>query len=103
MHQSAALICLCGCDLAFTLTKQLPRNPGRFRQGHGFFLLDSFWRGKVILRSAVHVFYTSYSMPLFDIKGTTITPALSSSTAKLSLTGVETKENSLRVRLNYAF
>jgi hypothetical protein len=51
----------------------------------------------------VQTFYTSYSIPLFDIKGATITPALSSSKAKLSLTGVETKENSLRVRLNYAF
>jgi hypothetical protein len=40
---------------------------------------------------------------LFDIKGASITPALSSSTAKLSLTGAETKENALRVRLNYAF
>ena len=51
----------------------------------------------------VQTFYASYSMPLFDIKGATITPAFSSSSAKLSMTGVETKENSLRVRLNYAF
>ena len=52
---------------------------------------------------SVKTLYTSYSMPLFDIKGATITPALSSSTAKLSLTGAETQENALRVRLNYAF
>jgi hypothetical protein len=41
-------------------------------------------------------------MPLFDIKGASITPALSSSTGKTGA-GVETKENSFRVRLNYAF
>lgn len=46
--------------------------------------------------------YASYNMPLFDIKGASVTPALSSSTGKTAA-GVETKENSLRVRLNYAF
>jgi hypothetical protein len=45
--------------------------------------------------------YASYSMPLFDIKGASVTPAISSSTAKNG--SVETSENSLRVRLNYAF
>jgi len=45
--------------------------------------------------------YASYSMPLFDIKGASVTPAISSSTAKTG--AVETSENSLRVRLNYAF
>ncbi len=51
----------------------------------------------------VQTFYASYAMPLFDIKGATITPALSSSTAKLSLTGAEKEETAFRVRLNYAF
>jgi hypothetical protein len=50
----------------------------------------------------VRTMYASYSMPLFDIKGASITPALSSSTGKTGA-GVETKENALRVRLNYAF
>ena len=50
----------------------------------------------------VRTLYASYSMPLFDIKGASITPALSSSTGKTGA-GVETKENSFRVRLNYAF
>jgi hypothetical protein len=45
--------------------------------------------------------YASYSMPLFDIKGASVTPAISSSAAKNGST--ETSENSLRVRLNYAF
>lgn len=51
----------------------------------------------------VQTFYTSYSMPLFDIKGATMTPALSTSTAKLSLTGAKMQETSFRLRFNYAF
>jgi hypothetical protein len=50
----------------------------------------------------VSTVYASYSMPLFDIKGASVTPAISSSTGKTGA-GVETTENSLRVRLNYAF
>lgn len=51
----------------------------------------------------VQTAYASYSMPLFDIKGATWTPALSSSTAKNSAMGTDVKENSFRIRLNYAF
>ena len=50
----------------------------------------------------VSTVYASYSMPLFDIKGATITPALSFSTLK-PVTGAETEKNGFRVRLNYAF
>ena len=50
----------------------------------------------------VQTFYASYAIPLFDIKGATITPALSSSTAKVSGLA-DVKENSFRLRLNYAF
>lgn len=50
----------------------------------------------------VQTVYASYNMPLFDIKGASITPGLSSSTLKTAA-GVETSENSLRIRLNYAF
>jgi hypothetical protein len=53
--------------------------------------------------SKVQTAYVSYGMPLFDIKGATWTPALSSSTAKNSATGTDVKENSFRIRLNYAF
>lgn len=53
--------------------------------------------------SKVQTAYVSYGMPLFDIKGATWTPALSSSTAKNSTTGTDVKENSFRIRLNYAF
>lgn len=52
----------------------------------------------------VSTVYASYSMPLFDIKGASVTPAISSSTGKTGgPSGKETSENSLRVRLNYAF
>jgi hypothetical protein len=50
----------------------------------------------------VRTVYASYNLPLFDIKGASVTPALSSSTGKTAA-GVETKENSFRLRLNYAF
>ena len=56
---------------------------------------------KVVGEEKVATVYASYSMPLFDIKGASVTPAISSSTAKTG--AVETSENSLRVRLNYAF
>jgi hypothetical protein len=47
--------------------------------------------------------YVAYSMPLFDIKGASITPAISTSTAKNSALNTDVQENSFRVRLNYAF
>lgn len=50
----------------------------------------------------VQTVYASYKMPLFDIKGASITPGLSSSIGKTAA-GVETKEDSLRIRLNYVF
>jgi hypothetical protein len=50
----------------------------------------------------VRTVYASYNLPLFDIKGASVTPALSSSTGKTAA-GIETKENSFRLRLNYAF
>lgn len=50
----------------------------------------------------VRTVYASYNLPLFDIKGASVTPAISSSTGKTAA-GVETKENSFRLRLNYAF
>lgn len=56
----------------------------------------------VVGEDKVSTVYASYSMPLFDIKGASITPALSSSTGKTAA-GVETSENSLRIRWNYAF
>jgi hypothetical protein len=45
-----------------------------------------------------NTYYAAYSFPLFDIKGATITPAISHSTSA----GVESL-NAFRVRLNYAF
>jgi hypothetical protein len=41
--------------------------------------------------------YGSYTMPLFDVKGASITPAFSTSKAGT------VKDNSIRVRLNYTF
>lgn len=54
-------------------------------------------------KSKVQTAYLAYAMPLFDIKGATWTPAVSTSTAKNSTTGSSVQETSLRVRLNYAF
>ena len=45
-----------------------------------------------------NTYYAAYSFPLFDIKGATITPAISHSTSA----GVDNL-NAFRVRLNYAF
>lgn len=51
----------------------------------------------------VNTVYASYKIPLFDVAGASITPAFSSSTVKNSVTGLNTDENSFRVRLNYTF
>lgn len=51
----------------------------------------------------VQTAYVAYKMPLFDIKGASWTPALSTSTAKNSSTGSNVQENSFRIRLNYVF
>jgi hypothetical protein len=51
----------------------------------------------------VQTVYASYNIPLFDVKGASITPAFSSSTVKNSVTGISTDEAAFRVRLNYAF
>ena len=60
-------------------------------------------QGAAVGEEKVQTFYAAYSMPLFDIKGASITPALSISSAKNSASGLDKQENSLRVRLNYAF
>jgi hypothetical protein len=52
--------------------------------------------------SKVQTFYASYGIPLFDVKGATITPAFSTSTNKT--TGVKDLDlNAFRVRVNYTF
>jgi hypothetical protein len=50
-------------------------------------------------------FYASYSLPLFDIKGASVTPALSTSksTNAGGTAGASLKDTSIRVRLNYTF
>jgi Porin-like glycoporin RafY len=50
-------------------------------------------------------FYASYSLPLFDIKGATVTPALSASKAKDvgGVAGASVKDTSFRLRFNYTF
>lgn len=52
---------------------------------------------------SVQTGYVSYKMPLFNVKGATWTPALSSSTAKDSITGVSSNETAMRVRVRYDF
>lgn len=49
----------------------------------------------------VQTVYASYAMPLFGIKGATVTPALSASTGKVA--GVSQDDVGLRLRFNYAF
>jgi hypothetical protein len=50
----------------------------------------------------INTFYASYSFPLLDIKGATITPAFSVSKATNNTMGLD-KDTSMRVRINYAF
>jgi hypothetical protein len=50
----------------------------------------------------VTTIYGSYALPLFDVKGATITPAFSTSTAKQS-GAPSAKINAVRVRINYTF
>jgi hypothetical protein len=56
-------------------------------------------------KEKVTTFYASYSLPLFDIKGATVTPALSASKAKDvgGVAGTSLKDTSVRVRFNYTF
>lgn len=56
-------------------------------------------------KEKVTTFYASYSLPLFDIKGATVTPALSVSKAKdvLGEAGKSLKDTSARLRFNYTF
>lgn len=51
----------------------------------------------------VQTTYVSYNMPLFGVKGASVTPALSSSTAKDSVAATSLQETSFRVRLHYDF
>jgi hypothetical protein len=56
-------------------------------------------------KEKVTTFYTSYSLPLFDIKGATVTPALSVSKAKDlgGVAGASNSDTSARLRFNYTF
>ena len=56
-------------------------------------------------KEKVTTFYASYSLPLFDIKGATVTPALSASKAKDvgGVAGASLKDTSFRLRFNYTF
>ncbi len=56
-------------------------------------------------KEKVTTFYASYSLPLFDIKGASMTPALSVSKAKDAggVAGATNSDTSLRLRFNYTF
>jgi Porin-like glycoporin RafY len=56
-------------------------------------------------KEKVTTFYASYSLPLFDIKGASMTPALSVSKAKDAggVAGATNNDTSLRLRFNYTF
>jgi hypothetical protein len=51
----------------------------------------------------VQTLYASYSLPLFGIKGASMTPALSTSTAKNSALSSSKAETAFRLRFNYGF
>lgn len=51
----------------------------------------------------VQTVYASYNIPLFDVKGASVTPAISQSTEKNSVTSTSVDVTAVRVRLNYAF
>lgn len=51
----------------------------------------------------VNTVYAAYGIPLFGIKGATLTPAISHSSAANSVTGNTTQEDALRVRIHYDF
>lgn len=53
--------------------------------------------------NTVQTSYVSYNMPLFGIKGASITPAVSASKKSDSVANTNTEETAIRVRLNYAF
>lgn len=56
-------------------------------------------------KEKVTTFYASYSLPLFDIKGASVTPAFSVSKAKDvgGVAGASLKDTSARLRFNYTF
>ena len=56
-------------------------------------------------KEKVTTFYASYSLPLFDIKGASVTPAFSVSQAKDvgGVAGASLKDTSARLRFNYTF
>jgi len=63
----------------------------------------AFESGKSFNAEKINTVYASYQTGLFDIKGATITPALSYSKVKDAAAGTPDKNTSLRVRFNYAF
>jgi hypothetical protein len=51
----------------------------------------------------VNTAYLAYSIPLFGVKGASVTPAFSTSTVKDSVAGTSKDLNSVRVRVHYDF
>ena len=51
----------------------------------------------------VNTIYAAYSMPLFGVKGASLTPAISTSTVKDSVKNTSMDRNDIRVRIHYDF
>lgn len=51
----------------------------------------------------INTIYASYSMPLFGVKGASLTPAFSTSSAKDSVDNTTIDRNDIRVRIHYDF
>lgn len=54
-------------------------------------------------KTRVQTAYASYNIPLFGIKGASMTPGLSMSTKQDGVAGTSVREDSVRLRFNYAF
>ena len=85
-------------------TNEQDTGPNTSVKSNAFALVGSFGpanlgllQGKTKGLPNTTTFYGSYTLPLFDVKGASITPAVST-----SKTG-STKANGVRVRINYAF
>jgi Gram-negative porin len=96
----------------FAQQKNKPAGGGASADNTAFALVGSFGPANLGFISAKNelgaadekqtTIYGSYTLPLFDIKGASITPAFTTSSAKLS--GFTTqKQNAVRVRINYTF
>lgn len=59
--------------------------------------------GKVVGDNQIQTIHASYNIPIFGVKGASITPAISHSSNKNSITGTTSDVDAIRVRVHYDF